>query len=197
MGKRTTSDICNVAIVGHGGVGKTTFVDHLLHDVGFAKRAGEVDAGSSLSDTDPEEKERHFSVNGTVFHFQAHGRSFNLIDTPGYPEFIGAALAALPVVETAVIAVNAHDGIQLNTRRMWSAAAEHGLARVLLITRLDSDNIDFEGLLADLQETFGAECRPVFLPIGLGKEVKGIVNLLAGGPAPIRLLLIKLFTKLK
>ena len=184
MGKRTTSDICNVAIVGHGGVGKTTFVDHLLHDVGFAKRAGEVDAGSSLSDTDPEEKERHFSVNGTVFHFQAHGRSFNLIDTPGYPEFIGAALAALPVVETAVIAVNAHDGIQLNTRRMWSAAAEHGLARVLLITRLDSDNIDFEGLLADLQETFGAECRPVFLPIGLGKEVKGIVNLLAGGPAP-------------
>ncbi len=184
MAKRTTSDICNVAIVGHGGVGKTTFVDHLLHTVGFAKRAGDVDAASSLSDTDAEEKERHFSINGSIFHFQGDGRTFNLIDTPGYPDFVGGALASLPVVETAVIAVSAHDGIQLNTRRMWAATGREGIARVILITRLDSDNIDFGGLIADLQETFGAECRPVFLPVGLGKEVKGIVNLLEAAEAP-------------
>jgi len=184
MAKRTPSDICNVAIVGHGGVGKTTFVDHLLHSVGFAKRAGDVDAGSSLSDYDPEEKERQFSINSTVFHFQAHDRTFNLIDTPGYLDFVGAALAALPVVETAVIAVSAHDGIQLNTRRMWQAAGEEGLARVLLITRLDSDNVDFDGLVGELQENLGVECRPVFLPIGLGKDVKGVVNLLTAEEAP-------------
>ncbi len=184
MAKRTPSDICNVAIVGHGGVGKTTFVDHLLHAVGFSKRAGDVDAGSSLSDYDPEEKERSFSVIDTIFNFQAHERTFNLIDTPGYIDFVGMAMAALPVVETAVIALSAHDGIQLNTRRMWQAAGEAGVARMLLITRLDADNIDLPGLLEDIQQAFGTECQPVFLPIGVGADIQGVVNLLETDQAP-------------
>ena len=184
MAQRSPSTICNVAMVGHGGVGKTTFVDHVLHAVGLAKRAGDVDAGSSLSDYDPEEKERGFSIQSTIFNFEAHGRAFNLIDTPGYLDFMGAAIGALPVVETAVVAVSAREGVQLNTRRMWDAAGEHGVARVILITRVDGENVNFENLLSELQEAFGTQCQPVFLPLGVGEDCSGVVNLLETEEAP-------------
>ena len=184
MAQGSPSSMCNIAVVGHGGVGKTTFVDHLLHAVGFAKRAGEVDAGTSLSDYEPEEKERRFSIHSAVFHFEAEGRVFNLIDTPGYLDFVGAAVAVLPAVETAVIAVSARDGVQLNSRRMWAAAAAERLARVILLTRMDGDNIQFDKLLGDIQESFGSQCRPVFLPVGLGQQCRGVVNLLEAESAP-------------
>jgi elongation factor G len=184
MAERSPANLCNVAVVGHGGVGKTTFVDHVLFAAGAANRAGDVDAGTSLSDYEPEEKERKFSIQNAVFHFPAEGRFFNLIDTPGYLDFVGPAIAALPVVETALIAVSARDGVQLNTRRMWQAAGEEGLARVLLITRIDSENVQFVKLLDQLREEFGSQCRPVFLPIGLAHECKGVVNLLEAEEAP-------------
>ncbi|MHC4789093.1 MAG: GTP-binding protein, partial [Planctomycetota bacterium] len=184
MAERTTSSLCNVAVVGHGGVGKTTFVDHLLHATGFAKRAGDVEAGSSLSDYAPEEKERKFSIHSTVFNFQAEGRTFNMADTPGYPDFIGAAVGVLPVVETALVAVSARDGIQLNTRRLWAAAAEENLCRMVLLTRLDDDNVEFDRLVGEVQEELGTECRPVFLPLGRGHECRGVVNLLEAEEAP-------------
>ncbi len=184
MAKREPTTICNVALIGHGGVGKTTFVDHALQAAGVAKRAGDVDAGTSLSDYDPEEKERKFSIYSTVFNFAAHGRAFNLIDTPGYLDFVGGAVGALPAVETAVLAVSARDGIQLNTRRMWRSAGEQGLARIVLITRLDADNIRFEALLEELRSELGPECRPAFLPVGLGADGKGVVNLLTAEEAP-------------
>ena len=184
MAERTTANIRNIALVGHGGVGKTTFVDHLLHLVGFAKRAGDVDAGTSLSDHDPEEKERGFSIQSVCFNFEAEGRVFNLFDTPGYLDFTGSALSALPVVETALIAISARDGIQLNTRRMWAAAKAQGLARMLLLTRLDGDNIQMDKLLGEIQETFGSTCRPVFLPVGLGAECTGVVNVIETEQAP-------------
>jgi len=184
MAQRTTANICNVAVVGHGSVGKTTFVDHVLQVAGVAKRAGDVDAGTSLSDYEEEERERKFSISSAVFHFEAEGRAFNLIDTPGYPDFAGAAVGALPVVETALIAISARDGIQLNTRRMWTWAQKHGLARILLITRLDGDNINFDRLIADIQEGLGSQCRPAFLPVGLGQDCRGVVNLLQVEQAP-------------
>jgi elongation factor G len=184
MAQRTPSSICNVAIVGHGGVGKTTFVDHVLHTVGVANRAGDVDAGTSLSDYDADERERQFSINSAIFHFEANDRYFNLIDTPGYLDFAGAAVGVLPAVETAVIAVSARDGVQLNTRRMWRAAGAAALARVVLITRADSENIDFGRLMADIHESLGPECRPASLPIGLGAPCSGVVDLLEPGEAP-------------
>jgi len=184
MGKSTGASLCNVAVVGHGSVGKTTFVDRLLYEAGAAKRPGDVDAGSSLSDHDPEEKDRKFSIHSAIFNFKAAGRTFNLIDTPGYLEFAGAALSALPVVETALIAVSAHEGVQLNTRRMWQAAGEQGLARIVLITRLDGDNIQFDQLIEQVREALGPECRPAFLPVGLGQQCKGVVNLVDSQDAP-------------
>ncbi len=184
MAERTPSTICNVALVGHGGVGKTTFVDHALHAVGFAKRAGDVDAGTSLSDYDPDEKDNQFSIHSVAFHFEAHGRHFNLIDTPGYPDFSGAAVGALPVVETAVVAISAREGIQLNTRRMWQAAGESGLARVVLVTRIDSENIEYQRLLEEIRRTLGQECRPASMPVGLGQQCTGVAGVLAADEPP-------------
>jgi elongation factor G len=184
MAERQTSSIRNIAMVGHGGVGKTTFLDHALHAAGIAKRAGDVDAGTSLSDYDPEEKSRQFSIYSSIFNFTAYGRTFNLIDAPGYIDFSGPAAGALPVVEMAVLCISAHDGIQLNTRRMWQAAGNEGLARVILITRIDADNISYDALIADIQENFGTECQPVFLPVGLGQDCKGVVNVLTTEEAP-------------
>ena len=185
MAKRTPESICNIAVVGHGSTGKTTFVDNVLFTAGLAKRAGDVDAGSSLSDFDAEEKAHNYSLYSTVFHFEAEGRHFNLIDCPGYLDFIGPAMAALPVVETALIAVNARDGVQLNTRRMWAESERLGLARVFMITRVDGDNIDLDTLIETIRETFGSQCQPAFLPIGLGSDCKGVTNLLTAETAEL------------
>ncbi|MFW6457577.1 MAG: GTP-binding protein, partial [Planctomycetota bacterium] len=118
MAKRSVEDIRNIAIVGHGNSGKTTFVDHALNAVGAADRPGSVEEGTSLSDWTEEEKKRQFSIESSVFHFDHAGNTFNLIDTPGYLDFTGTAAAVLPAVETALITVGADDGVRLNTRRM-------------------------------------------------------------------------------
>jgi len=143
-----------------------------------------VDAGTSLSDYDPEEKQRKFSIESSIFHFESGGRSFNLIDTPGYLDFVGAAIAALSVADMALIAVHAVDGVRLNTRRMWEAAQKASLPVAILITHLDGDNIQFDLLLSELRESFGTECAPVFLPVGLGGSCAGVANLLDAQQAP-------------
>lgn len=184
MKGRMPADIRNVAIVGHGGAGKTTLIDNLLYAAGAVNRAGSVDDGTSLSDYDPEEKDRQFSVDTTIFHFQWKDRAFNLIDTPGYLEFAGAASAAIPVVETALIAINASDGIQLNTRQMWQRAERAGVSRAVVITHLDNENLRYRELLDDIQDNFGRQCVPFFLPVGLGQDCSGVVDLLKASEPP-------------
>jgi len=184
MVERKPSNMRNVAFVGHGGTGKTTLVDHLLHRAGCVNRAGSVDDGSSRSDYDQEEKERKFSIDSTFFHFDWQGKIFNIIDTPGYLDFSGAAIGVLPAVETALITVSASEGIQLNTRRMWQAAGEQGLARVVVLTQLDHENIQFDDVLQSLQEALSSNCVPLMLPIGLGERCSGVVSLLEAEQAP-------------
>ncbi len=184
MAKREIAQLRNVAVTGHGSSGKTTMVDAMLFAARATSRAGSVDGGSSLSDFDPEEKERKFSIDSAIFHFDYKDQTFNLIDTPGYLDFTGAAAAVLPAVETVLIAVDSSDGVRLNTRRMYEYAQKAGLARIFVITHLDADNVSYERLVADLQTAFGNECVPVFLPVGQGEDCKGVVNLLDAGTAP-------------
>jgi len=184
MAEVKVADIRNIVVLGHGGCGKTTLVEHLLHLAGAVNRAGSVDEGTSLSDYDPEEKARKFSIENAIFNFTWDGKTFNLIDTPGYLDFSGAAFSAIAAVETALIAVSAADGVQLNTRRLWDAASKAGLCRALLITRLDAENIQFDRLLDDIRESFGSECAPLLLPVGLGGSFKSVASLLGAGEAP-------------
>lgn len=175
---KNVNDIRNIAFCGHGSAGKTTLVDHLLVKTGAVTGQPSVDAGTSICDFDEEEKQHKHSIEASIVHFDYAGKRFNVIDTPGYPDFIGQTIGALRAVETAVIAIDAHGGIKVNTRRVWQEAGDAGLGRILCITKLDADNVNFTALLETIHEVFGKQCVLFNVPIGHGHDLKGVVSTL-------------------
>src|SRR5262245_44094856 len=129
-------DIRNIVLLGHAGAGKTTLAEAILHRCGTITRMGSVEAATTTSDFEPEARAHGCSTSSTLLFATYQGREINLIDTPGSPEFVGQALAAMPAVETAVVVVNAATGIELNTRRLYHAAGELGLARMIVINKI-------------------------------------------------------------
>lgn len=167
----TTSDLRNIALIGHGGAGKTSLCEAFLHVTGATGRLGSVPDKTSHLDLDEDEKEQGHSIDSHVFHV-SHGKQvLNVIDTPGAPDFIGPAVAALAAVETALIVVNATGGIQVNTRRMRDHAHRFGLARVIVINHMDAETADLPALVGGLRESFGDIVTPVNLPTGGGKTL--------------------------
>src|SRR3954467_2121632 len=175
---RNVEDIRNIAISGHGSAGKTTLVDHLLVKTGAVSGQPSVDNGSSICDFDEEEKHHKHSVEASIVHFDHAGKRFNVIDTPGYPDLIGQTVGALRAVETVLIAIDAHTGIKVNTRRAWQEAGDAGLGRIVCITKLDTDNINFTGLVDSIKEVFGSQCALFNVPIGHGHDLKGAASTL-------------------
>jgi elongation factor G len=167
----TTGDIRNVLLCGHGGSGKTTLVDAMLFESKTLGHKGSVLNGSSASDFEKEEKEHKHSIYSALLHADHAGKRINIIDTPGSPDLIGAAIACLPAVETVAIVINAASGIEVVTRRMWEAAKAHNLPRALIINKIDSPEINLEGLVEKIREAFGSECLPINLPSDGGKKV--------------------------
>ena len=178
MAKLEMAHIRNIALCGHGHSGKSTLADKMLHLTGAINRAASVDDGTSICDFDQIEKDHHYSIESHIVHLDYEGRRFNIIDTPGYPDFIGQTIAALHAVETAVIVINAHAGIEVNTRRVFAEAGKIGLGRVIVIDKMDSDNVDFESLVAEIQEVFGKQCMPLEVPVGQGAGFRGVVDAL-------------------
>lgn len=171
-------DIRNVALAGHGASGKTSLADALLFLAGATSKRGSVDEGTSVFDTDDEEKRRHITIDSHLGHLEWEGRQVHLIDTPGYPDFIGSALGALAAVENAVIAVSGPSGIEVNTRRLFQEAKRNGLGRFLVVTKMDADNVDYRADLESIRETFGMECVPFNVPIGQGPEFEGVIDVI-------------------
>jgi len=171
MAKYTTENIHTVALVGHGGAGKTTLAEALLWKTGVIGAMGSIERGTTVCDFDPLEKTYGHSLNSAVCNFPYKGIHVHLIDTPGMPDFAGQSIAALAGVDLAVIVINAQTGIELNTTRMMRAAAKRGLDRMILINKIDAENVDLEGLLARIQEVFGKECLPINLPAHGRKDV--------------------------
>ncbi len=178
MGQYETKDIRDVVFVGHGASGKTSLVEGILFKTGATKRLGSVDEGTSVADFDQEEKERKTTIDSSVLHCNWQGREINIVDTPGYPDFASSAIGALSAVETAIVVIAATSGIQVNTQKMWDLASESGLARLVVITKMDGENIDFSALLESIQSAFGPECLPLMLPVGQGSAFKGVVDIL-------------------
>jgi len=178
MGKHNVADIRNVALVGHGAVGKTTLADYMLFKAGVNNRAGSVEEKTSLLDIDEDEKERGSSITSAVCHFDHNGKRFNVVDTPGSPDFIGGVIGALRAVETAVVTVSAAAGIEVNTRRTFNRAGEAGVGRIVLINKCDMENIKFAELVGQLQELFGQGCVPLNVPVGIGPDFEGVVSTL-------------------
>jgi elongation factor G len=171
MPKYNTEAIRSVAFVGHGAAGKTTLTEALLAKAGAISATGSVEGGNTVSDFDPLEKSYGHSLNSSLVNFAWRGVHVHLIDTPGYPDFSGQAISALAGVDTAVAVVNAQAGIELNTVRMMKWAAARGLCRMIVINKIDADNVDLPAVLAAVQETFGKECLPINLPAKRGTRV--------------------------
>jgi elongation factor G len=171
MPKFSPEAIRAIALVGHGGSGKTTLAEALLHRAGAIGAPGSVEKGTTVCDFDPLEKTYQHSLNASVVHLHHRDTRIHLIDTPGLPDFIGRAIGALPAVETAAVVVNAQNGIEMITHRMMQLAAKRNLCRMIIINRIDAENVDLPALLARIQAAFGKECLPINLPANGGKTV--------------------------
>jgi elongation factor G len=167
----STESIRNIALAGHAGVGKTTLFEALLLAGGVIQSPGTVERGNTVSDSDSQEKARVHSIDSCIAHLDHADCHLNLIDTAGYADFRGATLASLSAVETVAIVVNAINGIEHGTRRMMMHAKARGLARVLVINKIDFEGANLAALVEALREEFGSECLPVNLPANHGKRV--------------------------
>ncbi len=170
--------IRNVALIGHRGSGKTSLHEALLFEAGTVNRLGKVDDGSTVSDFEPDEKEREMSIDATVTSFVYSDRKINLIDTPGEPSFIADTVASLRVADAAVVVVNAVMGVEVNTERLWQRADDEGLARLVFVNMLDRERADFFRTLDSLQSAFGNHVVATEIPIGSEHEVSGVIDLI-------------------
>jgi elongation factor G len=170
--------IRNVAVVGHRGTGKTSLVEAMLFQAGATNRLGVVEQGTTVSDWDEDEQAREMSISDTLCHLEWQGRKINLIDTPGEPSFQGDAIAALHVVEGALVTVSGVMGVEVQTARNWHRAEDLRLARVVCVNMLDRERADFYRTLEQLRTQLGSQCVAIHLPIGVEHELTGIVDLL-------------------
>ena len=167
----STENIRNIAITGHSGSGKTTLVEALLQGAGAINQKGSVARGTTVCDFDPQEKTHQHSLDSAIASLDYQGSHVNLIDTPGYPDFIGRALSVLPAVETCAVVVNAQAGVEMVTGRIMESAGERGLDRLVIVNKIDADGVDTETVLQQLREAYGSECLPLNLPAAGGTEV--------------------------
>jgi elongation factor G len=165
------ASIRNIAVLGHAGSGKTTLIEALLARAGAIRTPGNTQRGTTVCDYSEQEKRLGHSLDVAVCHLDHDGKRVNLLDTPGYPDFMGRALAVLPAVETAAIVVNAEHGLELVAQRMMRYAADRKLCRLVVINKIDAPGASLERLLADLRSEFGAQCLPLNLPARGGQAV--------------------------
>ena len=172
--------IRNVGLFGHGGAGKTAVAEALLFNAGRTTRIGTVEGGTTVMDYEPEEIERQNSLGLGIASFEHNGHRVNLIDTPGYADFVGDALAALRAVDLAIFVVSAVDGVEVQTELLWEAAREEGIAKAVFINKLDRDRGSFSRTMEQLVEVFGKRIAPVQIPIGEEHDFSGLVRLVSG-----------------
>jgi elongation factor G len=173
-----TSQIRNVALVGHGGSGKTSLAEALLYTSGTISRLGKVEDGSTVTDFDPEEARRGISVSLALAPFETEGTKVNVLDTPGYADFIGDVAAALRAADLAVFVVSAVEGVEVQTEVAWRMAEELGLPRAVFVNKLDRERASFDRTLDALKVAFGAGVAPLQLPIGEEADFHGVIELL-------------------
>lgn len=171
MSQNPSAPIRTLALVGHGAAGKTTLAESLLAASGAIKSRGSVEKGNTVCDFDAIEKELGHSLQAALVSFNWGAAQVHLIDTPGYPDFAGQAIGALAAVDTALVVINAQTGIELATERMFTLAGERGLCRMIVVNKIDADNIDLPALVADIRERFGKQCLLLDLPARHGQEV--------------------------
>ena len=173
------SHIRNVGTFGHGGEGKTSLAEAMLFDTGENTRLGRVDDGSSLMDYEPEEINRKITISASASHFEWDKHKFNLLDTPGYANFIAEAKASMRVVDGAIIVIGANSGVKVNTEAVWGYANEFQVPRILYVCKMDTERADFMRVVEEVKKTFPSQpAVPVQIPIGSEANFKGVVDLI-------------------
>ena len=172
------AEIRNVVLLSHYGAGKTSLSEAMLFTSGAIKRLGSVDAGTTTSDYDPGEIERHMSISLSILPQEWKGNRLNVIDTPGYPDFVGEVKAALRVSDGAVIVVCAASGVEVGTEQVWDYAVKQGLPCLIFVNKGDRENADFSRTLEEIQAKLSARCLAIQLPMGAASDFKGFVDLL-------------------
>lgn len=176
MATYNTEAIRTVALVGHGAAGKTSLAEALLHASGAIANKGSVERGNTVCDFDPQEKENGHSLNSALANFAFNGSHIHLIDTPGYPDFSGQSIAALAGVDTALVVINAQTGIEHMTERMMRLAGERKLCRMIVINKIDAENLDLPALVNNIRERFGKECMLLELPSHAAHDVLEVLE---------------------
>ncbi len=171
MPRYTTETVRNIALVGHAAAGKTCLTEHLLYKAGAINVLGAVEKGNTVSDYELQEQRHQHSLCASFVSLDHGDIHVNLIDTPGYPDFLGQTLSVLPAVETVAVVINAQTGIEAMTRRMMDWAAKRGLCRMIIVNKIDIEGVDLEGLLNEIRDTFGSECLAINLPAQAAAEV--------------------------
>lgn len=173
------SSIRNVLLAGHGGAGKTTLLEAMLFTAGAINRMGKVEDGNTVSDSEPEEVKKGISVSLAMAPVEWNGIKINVLDAPGYADFIGELRSAIRAVDAVLLVVSAVDGVEVQTEVAWELAAESGLPRAILINKLDRERASFERTLDQLIQSFGTQVAPLALPLGEEHEFEGVADLLS------------------
>jgi elongation factor G len=171
-------NIRNVALVGHGGCGKTSLASAMLFDMGAVNRLGRVDDGTTVTDFDPDEIERKISLQTALAFGEWKKTKINLLDAPGYANFLAEARAALRVADAAIVVVDAVAGVEVQTEKVWGYAAEYGIPRMIVVNRMDRDRASFQRTLDSLEKAFGRGAVPLVVPLGEEKGFVGVTDLL-------------------
>src|SRR6185437_17040594 len=179
MKEYDTVAIRNVALAGHGGTGKTSLVEAMLFESGAIDRLGRVEDGSTASDFDPDEQKRHHSVSLSLLPVEWNGTKINVLDTPGFPDFVGEVDCAVRAADAVLITVDASAGAQVVTQTAWDAAVQADKPRAFFIGRIDRENADFGAALASLQQAFGDRCVALQWPIGAHETFEGVIDLVS------------------
>ena len=178
MAQYGLENIRNLALLAHNGAGKTSLAEAILFNTKVINRLGKVSEGSTTSDYDPAEQKRGMSINLSMLPYIWQGNKINLMDTPGYPDFVGEVKSAIRVSEGAVIVVCASSGVEVGTEQVWSYCDAINLPRIAYINRMDRENVDFDKVVNQIQTKFGRKCLPVQLPIGAHTSFQGVIDLL-------------------
>jgi elongation factor G len=179
MAAVTTEAIRNVVLIGNSGTGKTQLAEALLHKTGTTTRLGTPQEGNTLSDFEPEEKERQASIFTSVMNLKWKNVHINLLDAPGYADFFGAAIWGMMAADTAVLVLSASSGADIHSRRLFQTAGEQGMARLVVVNRADAENVDLENIVNQAREALGNACRVMTVPVGQGSDFKGVVDAFA------------------
>lgn len=172
--------IRNVVLAGHQGSGKTSLAEAMLFDAGAIDRLGRVDDGTAKTDFDPEEQRRRISINLALAPVEWHGCKINVLDAPGYLDFIGEVGSAMRVADAAIIVVPGPSGVEVGAEAAWELATEHQLPKLLFVNKMDRENADYGRVMESIRSAFGARCVPIQLPIGQESSFNGVVDLLQG-----------------